>query len=69
MKYFCLLLCCVAAGCAGSENIGVARDPVTLEAIESYATENGVTKSQARAILESESDPWNDPRLRPELSE
>ena len=62
MKYFCLLLCCALVGCAGTENIGVARDAVTMEAIDGYAQKHGVTKYQARAILEWESDPWNDPR-------
>jgi hypothetical protein len=44
---------------ARSENIGVSRDAVTTEAIDGYAKRNGVTKYQARAILEWESDPSN----------
>ena len=69
MKYFCLLLCFAVVGCAGSKNVGTARKKVPLQAIDRYAEEHGLTKTQARAILEWESDPSNDPRLRPELVE
>lgn len=69
MKYFCLLLCIAAVGCAGSTNVGVGRDPVPLQAIDSYAEKHGVTKYQARAILEWESDPSNASSQRPNFAE
>lgn len=64
MKYFCLLLCCAISGCFGYKNIGIGRprNEVTRQAIVSYAEKQGVTEYQARAILEWESDPRNDPR-------
>ena len=55
MKYFCLLLCCVALGC-GAANVGVARGTVSSQEIDRYVAEHDVTQGEARAMLQAELD-------------
>ena len=57
MRYLTVLLLVVVAGCAGPTFTNLGNGvAVPAESIETYATEHGVTRAEARSQLRRQSD-------------